>query len=63
MGRLSFGWWGLAVLYGLRQPERSRAVRWALSAGLAVSMAGQEALLVQDGLWSLQTGCPCTCAA
>ena len=58
MGWLSFGWWGLAVLYGLRQPERSRAVRWALSAGLAVSMAGQEALLVQDGLWSLQTGLP-----
>lgn len=58
MGWLSFGWWGLAVLYGLRQPERSRAVRWALAAGLAVSMAGQEALLVQEGLWSLQTGLP-----
>ena len=58
MGWVSFGWWGLAVLYGLRQPERSRAVRWALAAGLAVSMAGQEALLVQDGLWSLQTGLP-----
>ena len=27
-------------------------------AGLAVSMAGQEVLLVQDGLWSLQTGLP-----
>ena len=58
MGWLSFGLWGLLTLYGLRQPKRRKTVRRALTAGLAVSMAGQEVLLVQDGLWSLQTGLP-----
>ena len=58
VGWLSFGLWGLLTLYGLRQPKRRKTVRRALTAGLAVSMAGQEVLLVQDGLWSLQTGLP-----
>ena len=58
VGWLSFGLWGLLTLYGLRRPKRCRAVRWASAAGLAVSMAGQEALLIQEGLWNLQTGLP-----
>ena len=58
VGWLSFGLWGLLILYGLRRPKRRRAVRWASAAGLAVSMAGQETLLIQEGLWNLQTGLP-----
>lgn len=58
VGWLSFGLWGLLTLYGLRRPKRRRAVRWASAAGLAVSMAGQETLLIQEGLWNLQTGLP-----
>ena len=60
VGWLSFGLWGLLILYGLRRPKRRRAVRWASAAGLAVSMAGQEALLIQEG--TCKPGYPCTCA-
>ena len=50
-------WMQLAV-YGGRRPGRRRLTAATLTAGLAVSMAGQMFLLWQDGLLSLQTGLP-----
>lgn len=50
-------WMQLAV-YGGRRPGRRRLTAATLTAGLAVSMAGQLFLLWQDGLLSLQTGLP-----
>lgn len=50
-------WMQLAV-YGGRRPGRRRLTAATLTAGLAVSMAGQLFLLWRDGLLSLQTGLP-----
>lgn len=50
-------WMQLAV-YGGRRPGKRRLTAATLTAGLAVSMAGQLFLLWRDGLLSLQTGLP-----
>lgn len=55
---LSLLMWTMLAVYGGRRPGRRLLTAAMLTAGLAVSMAGQMFLLWQDGLLSLQTGLP-----
>ena len=55
---LSLLMWTMLAVYGGRWPGRRLHTAAMLTAGLAVSMAGQMFLLWQDGLLSLQTGLP-----